>query len=146
MSDDKMSFRHRWILAVGKDSTLSMGARFVGVMAAMQYGKPDAGQEFWPSYTALGDLIGKSARTARRHMTELVDAGWLIRVSGAAIGTSNHYTLTMRSDPTHVKTVVPPRSDLSYEHIHRTDPIEQIQSPRPRLSPPTWTTALCPPR
>lgn len=86
-----MSFRHEWVLAIGKDASLNTTARLMAVMAIMEYGKPQAGQTFWPSHKSLGELVGVSERTAERRMVEVVDAGWLIK-NRRTFGGSNNYT------------------------------------------------------
>lgn len=86
-----MSFRHEWVLAIGKDSSLNTTARLMAVMAIMEYGKPQAGQPFWPSHKSLGELVGVSERTAERRMVEVTEAGWLIK-NRRTFGGSNSYT------------------------------------------------------
>lgn len=92
MSGD-ITFRHRWVLHVGQEAGLSDGARLLGVMAIMKFGKPDQGQEFWPSHRALAELVGVSERTAERRMSELVRVG-LLRKRSTGGRTSNRYMAT----------------------------------------------------
>lgn len=88
----EMAFRHRWILGVGADATIPAAARLTAVMAVIAHGKPDEGEALWPAHDTIGDLVGVSARTARRHMQAVADANWLHVESGRSTGVPNRYT------------------------------------------------------
>jgi hypothetical protein len=96
MSNSKreMSFRHKWVLAVGQVHDVSEGARLLGIMAINQFGKPHKGAEFWPSHKALADLVGVTERTAQRRMDELVTMGLISKTTGGGRA-SNRYVATL---------------------------------------------------
>lgn len=93
-----MSFRHQWVLEIGRNRRLSAGARLLGIMAINEYGKPHRGAEFWPSHKALAELVGVSERTVGRHISELVKAGVMAKRSGGVHRSNRYVALSPNQD------------------------------------------------
>lgn len=78
--------RWGWLESVRRDSSLSVTARLVAHVLAMDFVNVRT-MRCDPSYGEIADVIGKSSDTVKRAISELVAARWITRSGG--IGRSN---------------------------------------------------------
>lgn len=72
------SRRWEWLESLRRDVTLTMTARMVGHVLALEFAGHATGECF-PGPTAVGEVLGVSPDTAKRALAELVDRGWIAR-------------------------------------------------------------------
>lgn len=78
--------RWGWLESVRRDSSLSVTARLVAHVLALDFVNVRT-MRCDPSYGEIADVIGKSSDTVKRAISELVEARWITRSGG--IGRSN---------------------------------------------------------
>ncbi len=95
--------RFAWMEAVRVDRDLSMTARLLGHVLALDFANHDTA-ECRPSPKVIADRLGVSVDTAKRAMADLVAAGWIRRASdGPGRGRAASITFLSRAQVVSLK-------------------------------------------
>jgi hypothetical protein len=84
-------WRQEWAQAVRRARGLSMTARMVGQVLALDFANADTGQ-CNPSHSTLAAHLDVSVDTIKRAVRELARAGWLTKTPGQHRGHSSQFT------------------------------------------------------
>lgn len=94
--------RWAWMQGVRSDASLSVTARFVADVLALDFVNVDT---FIcnPSYAAIAEWIGMSPDTAKRAILELVKAGWITRSTARGRSNTPTYGFITRASVVYLK-------------------------------------------
>ncbi|MEL7090243.1 MAG: helix-turn-helix domain-containing protein [Pseudomonadota bacterium] len=94
--------RYGWAEAVRRDPSLSDGAKLVAHTLAFDFANALT-MQCNPSFTEIAQVLGASKGTRKRHIHELVDAGWIVIVPGQGSGNNSWYGFVSRADVIAIK-------------------------------------------
>ena len=124
--DDFVKRKWRYVRAIMEAPELTNRAKIAGNLLVTRYLHQQSGNRAYPGQARLAKSLGKSERTVRRALRELVQERWLFENPGGARGVASEFTVDWHEwgDPT-------PRTKLADGEVEKASRGGQDCPPSP---------------